>query len=266
MSSDGSDQLQSPDGCPAGEGLITPTAGLDRGRRTSVNSVVSARAASCGELGQVRFGSIPSWATGGERIILRSCPCDRDRAPRFLWSETLVKSLTVQSLSPLDETRQKRACKTPPGKLPPNRSLKLHNEAPERRRPATATTGRRSGAAEAPAFAALSACRRARSFASWSARPAAKSRSGYVSGGSVMPCSSSRASSTVNSRSWVASHSRPPPRLGCAAFSSRHSTTRGQASPNTSASSSAGSRVTRSGNSRRSEGLPCGFPAAPAVA
>ena len=42
----------------------TPTAGLDRGRRTSVNSVVSARAASCGELGQVRFGSIPSWATG----------------------------------------------------------------------------------------------------------------------------------------------------------------------------------------------------------
>ena len=45
MSSEGSDQLQSPDGCPTGEGLITPTAGLDRGRRTSVNSVVSARAA-----------------------------------------------------------------------------------------------------------------------------------------------------------------------------------------------------------------------------
>ncbi len=112
MSSDVSDQLQSPDGCPAGEGLITPTAGLDRGRRTSVNSVVSARAASCGELGQVRFGSIPSWATGGERIILRSCPCDRDRAPRFLWSETLVKSLTVQSLSPFPAP-QKRACKTP---------------------------------------------------------------------------------------------------------------------------------------------------------
>ena len=43
--SDGSDQLQSLNGCPTGEGLITPTAGLDRGRRTSVNSVVSARAA-----------------------------------------------------------------------------------------------------------------------------------------------------------------------------------------------------------------------------
>ena len=112
MSSDGSDQLQSPDGCPAGEGLVTPTAGLDRGRRTSVNSVVSARAASCGEPGQVRFGSIPSWATGGERIILQSDPCNRDRAPRFLWSETLVKSLTVQSLSPFPAP-QKRACKTP---------------------------------------------------------------------------------------------------------------------------------------------------------
>ena len=39
VSSDGSDQLPSPDGCPTGEGLVTPTAGLDRGRRTSVNSV-----------------------------------------------------------------------------------------------------------------------------------------------------------------------------------------------------------------------------------
>ena len=107
-----SDQPRPSGGCPAGEGLITPTAGLDRGRRTSVNSVVSARAASCGELGQVRFGSIPSWATGGERIILRSDPCNRDRAPRFLWSETLVKSLTVQSLSPFPAP-QKRACKTP---------------------------------------------------------------------------------------------------------------------------------------------------------
>ena len=112
VSSGRSDQLQSLNGCPAGEGLITPTAGLDRGRRTSVNFVVSARAASCGEPGQVRFGSIPSWATGGERIILQSDPCDRDRAPRFLWSETLVKSLTVQSLSPFPAP-QKRACKTP---------------------------------------------------------------------------------------------------------------------------------------------------------
>ena len=41
---------------------------------------------------QLRFGSIPSWETGGERIILRSDPCNRDHAPRFLWSETLEKA------------------------------------------------------------------------------------------------------------------------------------------------------------------------------
>ena len=46
---------------------------------------------------QLRFGSIPSWATGGERIILRSCPCNRDHAPRFLWSETLEKATTPNS-------------------------------------------------------------------------------------------------------------------------------------------------------------------------
>ena len=41
---------------------------------------------------QLRFSSIPSWETGGERIILRSDPCNRDHAPRFLWSETLEKA------------------------------------------------------------------------------------------------------------------------------------------------------------------------------
>ena len=115
MSSDGSDQLQSPDGCPAGEGLITPTAGLDRGRRTSVNSVVSARAASCGELGQVRFGSIPSWATGGERIILQSDPCNRDRAPRFLWSETLEKAKQCSHYH--RSRRRKRGPARPPRRI-----------------------------------------------------------------------------------------------------------------------------------------------------
>ena len=41
---------------------------------------------------QLRFSSIPSWETGGERIIHRSYPCNRDHAPRFLWSETLEKA------------------------------------------------------------------------------------------------------------------------------------------------------------------------------
>ena len=74
------------------------------------------------------------------------------------------------------------------------------------------------------------------------------------------------ANSTVSSRSWVASHDGPLPRLGCAAFSSRHSTISGQASPNTSSSSSAGSRVTRSGNSRLSVALRLGWPGLGGVA
>ena len=83
--------FQPPDGCPTGEGLITPTAGLDRGRRAK--STPSFRPAlPAKDQRQLRFGSIPSWATGGERIILRSCPCNRDHAPRFLWSETLEKA------------------------------------------------------------------------------------------------------------------------------------------------------------------------------
>ena len=41
---------------------------------------------------KLRFGSIPSWETGGERIILQTDPCNRDHAPRFLWSETLEKA------------------------------------------------------------------------------------------------------------------------------------------------------------------------------
>ena len=90
VSSDGSDQLQSLNGCPPGEGLITPTAGLDRGRRAK--STPSSLPALPAKGLSLRFSSIPSWATGGERIILRSCPCNRDHAPRFLWSETLEKA------------------------------------------------------------------------------------------------------------------------------------------------------------------------------
>ena len=93
VSSGRSDQLQSPDGCPAGEG---PTSNSNRRtwtedgelrqirrfdprclRRTNVNSASAA---------------VPSWETGGERIILRSYPCNRDHAPRFLWSEPLEKA------------------------------------------------------------------------------------------------------------------------------------------------------------------------------
>ena len=102
---------QAPDGCPTGEGLITPTAGLDRGRRA--RSTPSFRPAlPARDQRQLRFGSIPSWATEGERIILRSCPCNRDHAPRFLWSETLEKAKQRSHYHParrLDE----RACRAP---------------------------------------------------------------------------------------------------------------------------------------------------------
>ena len=111
VSSDGSDQLQPPDGCPTGEGLITPTAGLDRGRRA--RSTPSFRPAlPAKDQRQLRFGSIPSWATGGERIILRSCPCNRDHAPRFLWSETLEKAKQRHHYHPARRPGE-RACRPP---------------------------------------------------------------------------------------------------------------------------------------------------------
>ena len=61
---------------------------------------------------QLRFGSIPSWATGGERIILRSCPCNRDHAPRFLWSETLEKAKQRTHYHPARRLGE-RACRPP---------------------------------------------------------------------------------------------------------------------------------------------------------
>ena len=101
----------SPDRCPAGEGLVTPTAGLDRGRRAkSTPSFRSALPAK--DQRQLRFGSIPSWETWGERIILRSDPCNRDHAPRVSMVGNLGKSQTVLSLS-RPQAPQKRACNTP---------------------------------------------------------------------------------------------------------------------------------------------------------
>ena len=61
---------------------------------------------------QPRFSSIPSWETGGERIILRSCPCNRDHAPRVSMVGNLGKSQTVRLVSPLRDP-QKRACDAP---------------------------------------------------------------------------------------------------------------------------------------------------------
>ena len=103
-----SDQPQPPDGCPVTEAINSnsPTTGrVSSGRRAyhsnrrtwtedegpaSTPSYQPALVAK--DQRQLRIASIPSWETGGERIILRSCPCNRDHAPRFLWSETLEKA------------------------------------------------------------------------------------------------------------------------------------------------------------------------------
>ena len=113
VSSDGSDPLQAPDGCPAGEG---PTSNSNRrtGPRTKDQRQLRRFDPRCLQRTNVNSASaaIPSWSTWGERIILRSYPCNRDHAPRVSMVGNLGKSLTMQSLSrPRDP--QKRACGAP---------------------------------------------------------------------------------------------------------------------------------------------------------
>ena len=112
VSSDGSDQL--------------PTTGrVSNGRRAyHSNRRTGPRTKDRGQLRRLcprwlrrtnvklRIASIPSWETGGERIILRSYPCNRDHAPRVSMVGNLGKSLTAHSLSTARDP-QKRACDTP---------------------------------------------------------------------------------------------------------------------------------------------------------
>ena len=113
VSSDGSDQLPTTGRVSNGRrtNVKLQPPDLDRGRRATSNpSVRSALPAK--DQRQLRFGSIPSWETGGERIILRSCPCNRDHAPRVSMVGNLGKSQTVLSLS-RPQAPQKRACGAP---------------------------------------------------------------------------------------------------------------------------------------------------------
>ena len=156
----------SPDGCPTGEGLTS-----NSNRRTwtedegpTSNSVVSARAA-CGELRQIRSGSNSLVGDLPEsESSVKSDPGNRDRAPRFLWSETLVESQTVQTLLPHQRPDVKAF-----GQSAPTSFTKLHGsslEAGAATRRAISTKLRGSVSAAAPAFSAPSACRRALSSAS----------------------------------------------------------------------------------------------------
>ena len=152
--------------CPTSEG---PTSNSNRRTWTedegpTSNSVVSARAA-CGELRQIRSGSSSLVGDLPEsESSVRSDPGNKDRAPRFLWSETLVESQTVQTLLPHQRPDVKAF-----GQSAPTSFTKLHGSSPEAgaatRRPIS-TRLRRSACAEAHAFSALSACRRALSSAS----------------------------------------------------------------------------------------------------
>ena len=95
---------------------------------------------------------------------LRSDPGNKDRAPRFLWCETLVESQTVQPLLPHQRPDVKAF-----GPSTPRSFTKLHGsslDAGAATRRAISTKLRRSVSAEAPAFSAPSACRRALSSAS----------------------------------------------------------------------------------------------------
>ena len=98
--------FQPPDGCQAGEGLITPTAGL--GPRTKDQRQLRHLCPRWLRRTNVklRIASIPSWAT------LRSCPCNRDHAPRVSMVGNLGKSQTVRLVSPPRDP-QKRACNAP---------------------------------------------------------------------------------------------------------------------------------------------------------
>ena len=129
------------DGCPAGEGITTPTA--ERGPRTKgySNSVDSARAA-CGELSQIRSGS--SSLVGdhsGERIIRQIRPGLRDHAPRFLWLETLEKAKQCVHYYRTGGPAV-RSCKSPREKC--SQKLTTNRRTPA---PATSTTHRGSGRA-----------------------------------------------------------------------------------------------------------------------
>ena len=103
--------FQPPDGCPAGEGLITPTAGLDRGRRTSVNSVVSARAACEGPTSTpLRQHSLVG--DRGRANHPPVGPVQQGSRTQVSMVGNLGKSLTAHSLSTARDP-QKRACGPP---------------------------------------------------------------------------------------------------------------------------------------------------------
>ena len=136
---------------------------LDRGRRATSNPPVRS-ALPAKDQRQLRFSSSTLVGDRGRANHPPVVPVQQGSRTQVSMVGNLGKSLTVQSLS-TSRDRQKRACEAP---LQDCRQIvhKTSLATLRTRRSATATTVRRSGAAEAPAFSALSACRRAPSAAS----------------------------------------------------------------------------------------------------
>ena len=242
MSSGRSDQPQPPDWCPAGEAINSnapdgcpagegPTSNSNRRTWTEdegplSNSVVSARAACEGPTSNSAAAAFPLGRHYGQ-------PVQQGSRTQVSTVGNLGESQTVHPLLP-DSIPEWKAF----GELTPKEFTKVHKNRvrylQQRPRVRTRPTRRRSSRFARALRVSDSAVLRHLTCPLRS-RP----RSGCFSGGSVMPCSSSSASSTSSTRSWVRSHSRPFPSLECASFSSRHSTISGHASPNISSSSSA---------------------------
>ena len=186
---------------------------VDRRRGTNVNHVDPVRAA-CGELRRIRSGSIPSWATRQRaNPSVRSDPGNRDRAPRFLWRETLVESQTVPTIiaAPDAQGDPSRHTIASTGKrcngincCRPGAAPRYFHQSP---RVQTRLAHRRSSRLASALRVSESADLRQLTCPLRS-----KPRSGNLAGGRVRPCSSNRTSSKARKRSSVASHASPYPR------------------------------------------------------
>ena len=145
VSSDGGDQpqtpnrcpvteainFQPPDGCPTGEGLVTPTVGLDRGRRTSVNSVVSARAGCEGPMSNSALPAFPRGRPGESESSSGRTRATGITHPDFYGRKPWKKpnsTLIINGPRPAEE-----GLRRPFRKPPPNRSQELTANPPPSR-------------------------------------------------------------------------------------------------------------------------------------
>ena len=110
VSSGRSDQLQSLNGCPTGGGLITPTAGLDRGRRAKSTPSFRSALPAKGLITPLRQHSLVG--DRGRANHPPVVPVQQGSRTQVSMVGNLGKSQTVRLVSPLRDP-QKRACDPP---------------------------------------------------------------------------------------------------------------------------------------------------------